>query len=74
MAQGFLENGSLGGDHCGNNAPGVDIVIPEIEYNDEKNEILNSKLYGSTPSSESKLLDELSIRTAEILGSFRSVL
>lgn len=59
---------------AGNNAPGVDIVIPEIEYNDEKNEILNSKLYGSTPSSESELLDELSIRTAEILGSFRSVL
>ncbi|RLL82948.1 glycosyltransferase family 4 protein [Mesotoga sp. BH458_6_3_2_1] len=59
---------------AGNNAPGVDIVIPEIEYNDEKNEILNSKLYGRTTSSESELLDELSTRTAEMLGSFRSVL
>ncbi len=59
---------------AGNNAPGVDIVIPEIEYNDEKNEILNSKLYDRMLSSESELLDELSIRTAEILGSFRSVL
>ncbi|HDP76595.1 MAG TPA: glycosyltransferase family 1 protein [Mesotoga infera] len=59
---------------AGNNAPGVDIVIPEIEYNDERNEILNSKLYGSVPTSERALLDELSMRTAEILGSFRSVL
>ncbi len=59
---------------AGNAAPGVDVIIPEIEYNDEANEKLNLKLYGHEPATEREIREELSIRTSQILGSFRYAL
>jgi len=59
---------------AGTAAPGVDVIIPEIEYNDEANEKLNLKLYGHEPATEREIHEELSIRTSQILGSFRYAL